>query len=90
MDLRELRIARRVGLEPPAEVKLPMVSGTPLEKEVQIIRWQWEKLEELSIGHYADFGALCAYKLKLLLLKRLWGFDKEKGFEKFKRITETH
>ena len=92
LALRELRIARRSGLELKTGTKppLPLSPGSPLEEEVQLMRWQWEKLEELSIGHYADFGALCAYKLKLLLLQRLWDFDAEQGFKKFERITEIH
>ena len=91
-DLGELRIARRRGLETTAGMRpvLPLVPGSPLEEEVQLMRWQWEKLEELSIGHYADIGALCIYKLKLLLLQRLWDFDREQGFEKFESITKTH
>jgi hypothetical protein len=89
-DLRELRILRRSGLKVVTGAKLPLAPGSPLEEEVQLMRWQWEKLDELSIGRYADFGALCAYKLKLLLLQRLWDFDREKGFEKFERITKTH
>lgn len=92
LALRELRIARRSGqeLKTGAKPPLPLSPGSPLEEEVQLMRWQWEKLEELSIGHYTDFGALCAYKLKLLLLHRLWDFDTEQGFKKFERITETH
>lgn len=84
-DLRYLRLARKSNLEASAHKRpsLPLKPGNPLEEEIQLMSWQWEALEELSIGHYADFGALCIYKLKLLLLVRWWGFDRKKGFEKF-------
>ncbi len=89
-DVRELRLARRSQLEVSAHKKppLPLTPGNPLEEEIQLMKWQWESLEELSTGHYTDFGALCIYKLKLLLLLRWWGFDQQKGFETFLEITE--
>lgn len=89
--VRQLRLARKGHSEASAhkDPPLPLTPGNPLEEEIQLMKWQWDTLEELSIGHYADFGALCIYKLKLLLLLRWWGFDWEKGFEKFLAITET-
>ena len=83
-DIEQLRISRKNGLESTTKKpSLPFVPGNPLEEEIQLLKWQWDKLEELSIGHYADFGALVIYKLKLLLLLRWWGFDKEQGFANF-------
>lgn len=61
--------------------------GTPLEKEIRIMRYQWEKLEELSAGHFADFEALVTYKIKLMILLRWWSFNMEKGMENFSRMT---
>jgi hypothetical protein len=60
--------------------------GTPLEKEIQIMKYQWEKLDELSRGHYTDLEALITYKIKLLILLRWWSFHVEKGFENFTRM----
>lgn len=90
-DIRQLRLARRNASEGAAVgfPSLPLVPGTPLEEEIQLMQWQWTALEELSAGHYADFGALCVYKLKLLLLLRWWGFDTQNGFENFLNSTET-
>lgn len=90
-DIRQLRLARRNAGEASAVSipSLPLVPGTPLEEEIQLMQWQWNTLEALSTGHYADFGALCIYKLKLLLLLRWWGFDTQKGFEIFLNSTET-
>ncbi len=62
-------------------------AGTPLEKEIQIMKYQWHKLEDLSAGHFSDVEALFTYKLKLLILLRWWSFDAQTGFEKFTRIT---
>lgn len=90
-DIRRLRLDRKNGVDPSTTKKpsLPLVPGNPLEEEIQLMKLQWDKLEELAIGHYADFGALCIYKLKLLLLMRWWGFDRKLGFEKFLKITKT-
>ena len=60
--------------------------GTPLDKEIQIMKYQWDKLEELSVGHYANLEALITYKIKLIILLRWWSFDAEKGFETFNRM----
>lgn len=88
-DIRQLRISRINGVESATKkASMPLIPGNPLEEELQLLRWQWDKLEALSIGHYADFGALVIYKLKLLLLLRWWGFDQEKGFEKFLNSTK--
>ena len=60
--------------------------GTPLEKEIQIMKYQWGKLEEISVGHFADVEALFTYKIKLIILLRWWSFNKENGFEKFTQM----
>lgn len=64
--------------------------GTPIEKEIQIMKYQWENLEEIAVGHYANPEALTTYKIKLLILLRWWSFHTEKGFENFKRMTAKH
>ena len=88
-DLQQLRISRKQKTESAVKKStLPMVPGTPLEEEIQLLQWQWNKLEEISIGHYADFGALVIYKLKLLLLMRWWSFDQEQGFDNFLNSTK--
>ena len=90
-DVQQLRISRKKGAGHTTKKPiLPFLSGNPLEEETQLLKWQWDKLEELSIGHYSDFGALAIYKLKLQLLLRLWGFDQEKGFAIFLNSTKTH
>lgn len=89
-DLQQLRILRKDG-ENPSNTKqptMPLNPGTPLEEEIQLLQWQWDTLEELSLGHYADFEALCLYKLKLLLLLRWWSFDEKIGFDHFLNLTK--
>lgn len=88
-DLVALRNSRKKGSDVSSASKqnLPLIPGNPLEEEKQLIQWQWAKLEALSLGHYADFTALILYKLQLLVLLRWWGFDQEKGFERFLNST---
>jgi hypothetical protein len=88
--VRQLRIARRNPSSESASGKQPLLltPGTPLEEEIQLMKLQWDKLEELSIGHYADLGSLIIYKIKLMILTRWWSFDKDQGFETFSKLTK--
>jgi hypothetical protein len=90
-EIRQLRIERRKGAESSSIKKtlLPLNPGNPLEEEIQLLKWQWTKLEDLSIEHYSDFEALCIYKLKLLVLLRLWSFDPKKGLHVFLNSTKS-
>ncbi|GAA3611903.1 DUF2764 family protein [Flavivirga amylovorans] len=83
--IREVRISRRKHSDQTTSKKQSslIISGDPLNEEIQLLKLKWNKLETLSIGHYTDFGALIIYKLKLLLLLRWWSFDMDKGFEVF-------
>lgn len=86
-ELKIWRIAKQEGRSPSSRIAAIVGEGTPLEKEVRIIQYQWEQLEELTAGHYADIEAVFAYKLKLLLLERWWSFDTEQGWAKFSQLT---
>ena len=88
-QLKILRIARREAEDPAVIERLPspIRTGNPLEEEINIIELQWDKVEALSSMHFADFSALVAYKLKLMLLLRLWSFDQDKGYENFVETT---
>ena len=61
--------------------------GSPLENEIQFMKYQWGKLEELSAGHFSDLEAIFSYKIRLMILLRWWSFNTEKGFEKFNQMT---
>jgi hypothetical protein len=90
-EIRQLRLSRRKGEESSLINKtlLPENPGNPLNEEIQLLKWQWTKLEDLSTGHYSDFEALCIYKLKLLILLRWWGFNPKKGFHVFLNLTKS-
>ncbi|MFS4416074.1 hypothetical protein [Maribacter sp. 2307ULW6-5] len=89
-QLRQLRLQRRGQDDGSGQRKthLPLTPGNPLEEEVQLLRLQWQKVEELCAGHYANFSALVGYKIKLLLLLRWWSFDADKGLELFDQATK--
>ena len=88
--VREIRLARKNDTSGPSSKRsvLPLTPGNPLEEELQLLKWQWDKLDELSIGHYTDLDALALYKLKLMLLLRWWSFDPDKGYHQFLNITK--
>jgi len=89
-EIAELRNARRQKLKQTDQRKraLPIEQGTPLQEEVQLLRLQWNKADELAVGHNSDFSELVTYKLKLMILLRWWSFDKKRGIETFQEITK--
>ena len=80
MDISEIRKAntRQRG----AKLKtLPrsIVNANPLEREMQMMHWQWEVLSDLESGKAFSFTEVLVYKLKLQILCRLQSFDKKEG-----------
>jgi len=67
-------------------VKKIIAAESPLEAEKEIIRMQWEFLEEQETLHAFDFVQLAIYGIKLLLLERHALFTAEKGREEFEEI----
>ena len=88
--LREWRLLPGESERKAANEKLATVLGTgnPLEREVRLMKYQWDTLEALSAGHFADVAALFSYKIKLMILLRWWSFDREQGFRQFLQMTE--
>ena len=88
-DLQAWRRPPREGEKKKSNSELEQIigEGTPLEKEIRIMQYQWDKLEDFSAGHYANFEALVTYKIKLMILLRWWSFQVEKGLENFNRMT---
>lgn len=88
-DLKEkikvLRLSRKQEILKPINQseELQLKQGNPLEEELQLLEMQWNQIETLSINHFSDFSALVAYKLKLLLLQRLWSFNETEGFNRY-------
>ena len=86
------------GVAPPLVLTMPLTKattdiigqGNPLDREIRLLKYQWSELETLSVGHFADSEALFTYKLKLLLLVRLWSFDQQRGYDTFIQFTSTN
>lgn len=89
-DLMALRRFRKTNSESPSikNSRFDAIPESPLEAEIHLIKLQWDYLETLSIGHYSDFSALVAYKLKFLLLLRWWSFNQKKGYDNFTTISK--
>jgi hypothetical protein len=84
----ELKMFRenRKSEEPLGKINYEFIDdlpNNPLQAEEYLLNLQWQKLDALSIGHYADLSALILYKLKLQVLQRLWQFDAKLGFKVF-------
>ena len=79
-DLNEVRSAKlqdrqaKFGRLPKA-----VFSGNPLQREENILKWQWEELGAIEAGKTFTFTEVLVYKLKLQILLRLHSFDKNKG-----------
>ncbi len=61
---------------------------SPLEAEDILNCERWSYLDNVELGHYFDEIKLLVYYLKLQLLWRKKGFDKQKGTRKFNEIIE--
>lgn len=53
--------------------------ANPLEREKIIMKWLWDRIEDLESGKTFTLTEVVAYKLKLQILHRMHSFDKEKG-----------
>ncbi|MBR8537415.1 DUF2764 family protein [Carboxylicivirga sediminis] len=76
-ELREAKAQKRT----PNLMRLPVtvVHANPLEREKQIMRWQWEELDSIQAGESFTLTEVMVYKLRLQILNRLNSFDKERG-----------
>lgn len=59
---------------------------SPLQSEEALNSARWRKIDELAAGNQFDFTALVAYYLRLQLLERKFGFDRERGSRMFDMI----
>lgn len=79
-DLSEIRKARAQNRQPrPAQLPESVMDTNPLDREKQIILWQWEKLDAIESGKALSFDEVIVYRLKLQLLYRLHSFNAERG-----------
>lgn len=54
---------------------------SPLEAEISLDRFRWEKIEDLAKGHYFDIDYLVTYALKLQILERWQRISSGRGPE---------
>ncbi len=79
-DLAEVRNAR-VQNRTAKTGRLPhsVLTGNPLQREENLMKWQWEELDTIEAGKTFTLTEVMVYKLKLQILWRLHSFDKKKG-----------
>jgi hypothetical protein len=91
MFREELAQCRRASMEEfehkPALFNLSLIKDAdPLELEVRLLRFRWEKLSEMEFGHHFDLDVVALFYLKLQLLYRKASFIPKMGWEAFTRI----
>ena len=86
----EVRIARKSGVEkkPSALVKAVFEQKDPLAMEIALMKIRWDFLDEKQKFYFFDLNWLVIYFLKLQVLERWTGFDKQKGIEVFDKLCE--
>ncbi len=81
-DLSEVRTAKAQSRQAkPERLPLSALKGNPLEREMNIMQWQWEELQDIEAGKTFTLTEVLVYKLKLQLVERLYSFNKVKGAE---------
>jgi hypothetical protein len=79
-DLTEIRKARTENKQTlPANLPASLLEANPLDREIQIMQWLWEKLDAIAAGKTFTLSEVIVYKLQLQLLKRLQSFTAERG-----------
>lgn len=89
LDVSEIRRNKSINQTSNTQF-LPKIvlSADPLKREIEIMKWLWEKIEELESGKTFTMSEVIAYKLKLQILHRLNSFNKENGTGKLASILE--
>ncbi|MDX8339588.1 DUF2764 family protein [Draconibacterium sp. IB214405] len=79
-DLSEVRKAKVQNRQAKTE-RLPNAAlrGNPLERELNIMRWQWQELQDIEAGKTFSLTEVLVYKLKLQLVTRAFSFDEKQG-----------
>lgn len=81
-DLSEIRKARAQNRQArPQQMPASALRGNPLERELSIMQWQWEQLQDIESANTFNLTEVLVYKLKLQLVSRRHSFDREKGAE---------
>nr|WP_320021126.1 DUF2764 family protein [uncultured Draconibacterium sp.] len=81
-DLSEVREAKKQNRQAkPERMPNSLLKGNPMEREMNILHWQWEELKDIEAGKTFTLTEVLVYKLKLQLLERMNSFNKNKGAE---------
>ena len=59
---------------------------SPLEAEISLDRFRWEKLDDLGRGHYFDIDYLVVYALKLRILERWENINSNDGMQALQNL----
>lgn len=79
-DISEFRNAKTQKRQPKFNrMPVTVITGNPLEREKQIMKWQWEELDNIEAGKTFTLTEVMVYKLKLQIVSRLHSFNKTKG-----------
>ncbi len=76
-EVRQAKAQNRVAKTNRLPQKL--IAGNPLEREKNILQWQWEELGDMEVGKTFTLTEVLVYKLKLQLVTRLHSFNKANG-----------
>lgn len=79
----------REGESSPETVQIAQAAiriDSPLEAEDFLDRNRWKKIEELSAGEFFSLEWLTAYALKLKILLRRSGFDRDRGASRYDQL----
>ena len=63
-------------------------TNNPLERENMFDKLRWTFLDELENDHQFDFGFLCVYKIKLLLVSKRLQRDESIAYECLENVVE--
>jgi hypothetical protein len=79
-DLSELRAAKWQKRTPELiNLSQSIMELDPYERELAIIRWEWDELTAMEVGANFTMTELIVYKLKLELVHRIYSFNENSG-----------
>lgn len=81
----------RLHLELPGVLEAARAAAqeqSPLRAEEVLLRWEWNLLDELEVGHFFDLERLIIYYLRLQVLSRKARFNRPDGEARFKEVYE--
>ena len=89
-DLKEARIIKRDSLDekPPSQVRDIFLKANPLEMEKALLKKRWDFIEEIDLDYHFDLNVLIFYCMKLMIIERLFSFNKKDGLHVFENSCE--